>query len=350
MKIKVKGLVFVGFAAAIMSAGAYADPDNTVTSKSYVDTKFQEKSESVSVGNASGTWTDLDTTIGNSASNNTAPTTAAVKSYVDTAIEGVTGGASSTYQSKSDSNYQIGGQNGTWADLGDGFVQGTNISIAEGQDGKLTIGAPASGTVTSGNTGLVSGGAVYDAIAAQATTDSTTYQAYSETPNQISNGNGGWKSLDSVIDSTTASSASAPTTAAVKTYVDSQATSAASGILTQSVTDGDTTHAPSGDAVNDFVTSAISTQATTDANTYQVKSTGASIGGANGTWTAVDASVTSTGTSVPTTTAVYNAIQAATNGNVIPAMPDTCTASAPCVLTNSTVDGSLTWVPIQQAE
>ena len=42
MKFKVKGLVFVGFAAAILSANAaLADPDNTVTSKSYVDNKFQ---------------------------------------------------------------------------------------------------------------------------------------------------------------------------------------------------------------------------------------------------------------------------------------------------------------------
>ncbi len=42
MKFKVRGLVFVGFAAAILSANAaLADPDNTVTSKSYVDTKFQ---------------------------------------------------------------------------------------------------------------------------------------------------------------------------------------------------------------------------------------------------------------------------------------------------------------------
>lgn len=42
MKVKIKGLVFVGFAAAILSANAMA-VDNTVTSKEYVDTHFQEK-------------------------------------------------------------------------------------------------------------------------------------------------------------------------------------------------------------------------------------------------------------------------------------------------------------------
>ena len=39
MKFKVKGLVFVGFAAAILSANAMA-ADATVTSKSYVDAKI----------------------------------------------------------------------------------------------------------------------------------------------------------------------------------------------------------------------------------------------------------------------------------------------------------------------
>ena len=59
---------------------------------------------------------------------------------------------------------------------------------------------------------------------------------------------------DSTTDTTLAASGETgklPTAATVKTYVDSQSASAASGILTQSITDADTTHAPSGDAVND---------------------------------------------------------------------------------------------------
>ena len=59
---------------------------------------------------------------------------------------------------------------------------------------------------------------------------------------------------DSTTDTTLAASGETgklPTAATVKTYVDSKASSAASNILTQSITDGDTTHAPSGDAVND---------------------------------------------------------------------------------------------------
>ena len=61
-------------------------------------------------------------------------------------------------------------------------------------------------------------------------------------------------------------------------------------------------------------------------------------------------SASSTDTQYPSAKAVYDAIDNATGGNTIPEMPNTCTAAAPCVLTNSTSDGSLVWVPIQQAE
>lgn len=44
MKIKVKGLVFVGFAAAIMSASAMADPSGTtITSLAYTESTYQKK-------------------------------------------------------------------------------------------------------------------------------------------------------------------------------------------------------------------------------------------------------------------------------------------------------------------
>ncbi len=43
MKVKIKGLVFVGFAAAILSANAMADDTNTVTSKAYTEATYQKK-------------------------------------------------------------------------------------------------------------------------------------------------------------------------------------------------------------------------------------------------------------------------------------------------------------------
>ena len=54
MKFKVRGLVFVGFAAAILSANAMAASDNTVTSKSYVDTHFQNVADRVQDLTATG--------------------------------------------------------------------------------------------------------------------------------------------------------------------------------------------------------------------------------------------------------------------------------------------------------
>ncbi len=43
MKFKVKGLVFVGFAAAILSANAMAADENVVTSKSFTEATYQKK-------------------------------------------------------------------------------------------------------------------------------------------------------------------------------------------------------------------------------------------------------------------------------------------------------------------
>ncbi len=48
MKIKVKGLVFVGFAAAILSASAMADPSGTtITSLAYTENTYQKKDTAV---------------------------------------------------------------------------------------------------------------------------------------------------------------------------------------------------------------------------------------------------------------------------------------------------------------
>lgn len=330
MKFKVRGLVFVGFAAAILSANAMAASDNTVTSKSYVDTHFQQKSTAASIGNSEGNWTALAGTVTNDST--TAPTSAAVKDYVDNAIDSVTGGATSTYQTKSTKNYQIGGQGGEWADLGDGFVQGTNISIAEGQDGKLTIGAPASGTVASGNTGLVSGGAVYDAIAAQATTDSTTYQAYSNAANRVSDGNGGWKALGTTLDTTDAgydaNNAVTAGTIAAALAENAEATTYTAGTNVQISADNEIS--------------------ATD-TTYTAGSNITIDAANNNAIAATTGAVADNAATLVTGDAVYDYVQSQTNGQVLP-MPTNCTATDPCALITDGTTGSPMWVPIAQAE
>lgn len=106
MKIKVKGLVFVGFAAAIMSASAVADPSGTtITSLAYTDATYQQKTAASHSGeilymqsnNAGdigykGVLTDesmanVNTGTAGAGTNDTKiPTARAVKGYVDDAI------------------------------------------------------------------------------------------------------------------------------------------------------------------------------------------------------------------------------------------------------------------------
>ena len=291
MKVKVKGLVFVGFAAMIFAANAMA-VDNTVTSKDYVDTKFQTKA------NIQTSFTDQNKT-----SETLYPSMGAVTSAL-----AETG---ATVQNGTLSVTQAGSTVGTFT-----ANQATNSTVTidlTGADGTtITLDtannqfkANTTGGVAENGTNLVTGGQVYDAIAASE--EATTYTADSTTI-----------SLD------TNNQFSANTTGGV----------AENG--TNLVTGGQ-------------VYDAIADQATTDANTYQTLSTEASIGGTNGAWTPVDATVSSSGTSVPTTAAVYNAIQSATGGNSIPTMDTSiCNASHPCVLTNDTSTGNLVWERIAQ--
>jgi hypothetical protein len=62
MKVKIKGLVFVGFAAAVFAQSAmaanpsYQTSANTVTSKKYVDEKFQPFADRVEIGTGTGQY------------------------------------------------------------------------------------------------------------------------------------------------------------------------------------------------------------------------------------------------------------------------------------------------------
>lgn len=58
MKVKIKGLVFVGFAAAVFASSAMAAGENIVTSKHYVDNKFQtlENITTASEAQVEGAW------------------------------------------------------------------------------------------------------------------------------------------------------------------------------------------------------------------------------------------------------------------------------------------------------
>ena len=371
MKVKVKGLVFVGFAAMIFAANAMA-ADNTVTSKEYVDTKFQTKA------NIQESFTDQNRT-----STTLYPSMAAVNAEL-----------TATGNSIGDGQIDIqlnGTSKGTFT-VNQAGPTTVNVNGVEVTSNKVdsTTGLSASST----DTQYPSAKAVYDALNGA---EHSNFQEYSTTANQISNGTGGWKNLDNVIDATTASSASAPTTAAVKAYVDAQAESAAGDILTGTQSTTDTTHAltnaatttalngkedasnkvtsmdsqstdaqyPSAKAVYDALhntanvgNGTIDVQLNgTSKGTFTVNQAGDATINVNGvevTSNKVDSttglSSSSTDTQYPSAKAVYDAIGNATGGNTIPEMPNGCDATHPCVLTNDTTDGHLVWVPIQQAE
>lgn len=371
MKFKVKGLVFVGFAAAILSANAMAAGDNTVTSKSYVDNKFQVKSSGISLGGEEGSWVALDNTINaTTASSAAAPTTAAVKSYVDNQVQTAGG----NYQSKSTVAQQVSDGQGGWQNL----TKDT--------------------TVTEDSPNPVTSGAVYAAIAAQHTTDTGDFQPQATDNLQLGGANGTWADLGtgfasgtyttkSVDDATgivtieanattdgtlpAADATKLPTAGAVKTYVDNKATSAASNILASTQDDTDTGHA----LTNAATTTALAgKQALQSGDTYQVSK--------NGSWTAANGAVADSGTHITTTNeadgsviinvsdttnvgsgitststsltegkAVYEYVNTVNNGQAFPAQPtaegETCDANHPCALVND--NGTISWKRIAQA-
>lgn len=90
MKVKIKGLVFVGFAAAVFAQSAMATISaNTadkkiVTSKYYVDSNFQEKEDKVKIGNGTGEFASVSAITETQWSNsNLYPSMPVLKGLVD---------------------------------------------------------------------------------------------------------------------------------------------------------------------------------------------------------------------------------------------------------------------------
>ena len=166
MKVKIKGLVFVGFAAAILSANAMAANEaQTVTSKAFTEATYQKKSTAASIGNSEGTWTNLTQSVTSSSDHTTAPTAKAVYDAIDTAVQAIEDGA--VYQEKSTVAQQVSDGAGGWQAL----TKDT--------------------TVTENSANPVTSGAVYSAINAL----DNEYQEKSTVAQQVSDGAGGWQAL-----------------------------------------------------------------------------------------------------------------------------------------------------------
>lgn len=310
MKFKVKGLVFVGFAAAILSANAaLAASDNTVTSKSYVDTHFQQKSTAASIGNSEGNWTPLDASIPASGGESSAPTSAAVRNALANATQ-VTNFVSSTIT------------DGVTTKAPSEDAVHDALALKEDSNNKVT-----SMSSESTNAQYPSAKAVYDALNGA---EHSNFQTYSDTANRVSDGNGGWKALGTTLDTTDtdnydANNAVTAGTIAAALDANKQATTYTPGTNVQ--------------IVNNEI-SATDTTYTAGSNI--------TITGDNNAIAATTGAVADAVTTLVTGDTVYDYVQSQTGGNVIPPMPNTCTATAPCALV--TVNGAPSWQPIAQAE
>ena len=263
MKVKVKGLVFVGFAAAIFAANAMADDaadKKTVTSRYFTEQTYQKISNKVQSTDANPDWT----------SNTQYPTMATVNAKVTELSNAV-----STIQGDNEYTKVTTSTSG-----------GVTTKTVELQQTAATQNSELTGTLdTTTSKKLVTAGAVSSLI-------------------------------DTSLSDSTNTDTTFPTSAAVVSYaekLDNKATS----ITTGTGGNFDSTDAyPTTSAVYDFVT----TQAQSDAAAYQVKvsqgSTGLYVGARNAgdtdsVWKQITTSTVATETSAGS--GVYTNAGASTN-------------------------------------
>lgn len=366
MKFKVKGLVFVGFAAAILSANAMAEATdaNTVTSKAYVDTKFQTIANLSQQGDLTGN--QLNTT-----SDTTYPSEKKVAAALE-AVGGTVGNGTIDIQLN-------GASKGTFTvnQSGNGTVNVDGVEVTANKAGTITgnesdttkypttkavadyVSSELNDTsnVGDGTLSITVNNTTQSFTANQAGNTTFSVTGLEETANKLDG------SAGNTIADNTSSTTAYPSAKAVADYVATQA--AVTNFVSQNITDGVTDKAPSEDAVHDALalkadTSSIGngTLSVTVNNTTQTftanqaGNTTFSITGLEETANKVDSttglSASSTDTEYPSAKTVYDAIQDATGGNTIPEQDSTlCDATHPCALINE--NGTLTWQRIAQA-
>ena len=363
MKFKVKGLVFVGFAAAILSANAMAaNEDKTVTSKAFTEATYQAKTLANNSGKvlqmASNTAGDIGyISIDGTVTENS--TNLVTSGAVQAAIEAVETGAGTSYQDRSaagEAQYVADG-NGGWEaltttatptqDSTTPFTAGGAYTLDQAKEDVSNKTQTVAATGSTSNDKYPSETAVRAAITAAA----GDYQTKSTTAQQVSDGAGGWQALTTTA--TPSQNSTTPFTAG-GAYTLDQAKENVSN-KTQSV-------AATGSTDNDkypsetAVRAAITAVETAAANAYQDRSVAAEaqyVADGNGGWEALtkDTTVTSGSSNPVTSDAVYNAILDATGGNTIPEKnTNICDATgyAPCALVAES-DG-LHWYTIATAD
>ena len=368
MKMNVKGLVFVGFAAAVFAGAAQADGDKIVTSKTYVDNKITQTLTTSTTTAPSENAVKEALALKYDANNPSGYITSA-----DVPVKAIkANGASTNLQPDANGVVELPAA----ATVNDGTLSvqvGTNAAqtFTANQSGTttITLGAAAGKDLATGvaanDTGLVTGDQVNTAINSAINTASTDYATAAQGTTADSaiqsvkvNGTALTADANKAVDVTVptavtdlsdaanyqlvanisnavatdaASTTKYPSVKAMKDYVDGA--SSATNFVHNGITDGVTDKAPSEDAVHDALA--------LKANTADLGTAAAANLATNG--------VASGENGLVTGAEVNTAIQAATNGITIPANgtgDNECTANAPCALV---YDGtSATWKRIQQ--
>ncbi len=350
MKMNVKGLVFVGFAAAVFAGAAQAAGDKIVTSKTYVDAKISDaatisSSSTSTAPNEKAVYDALALKANDSAvikgvndpegtpltATNGVVTLPAAQAVNDGTLTITVDGTAKTFKANQATNESVT----VTVPVKSVTVGGTEVTPSG--TGAVALGSAAGANlatngVASGETGLVTGGEVNTAIADALEDVAGDYQIKSGAAYNLGNASGGWTAL-------TADEQAAIGSGITSTKVSAYDTHVADTDIHVTTTDKTTWNAKVGS-----VTTGTSGTGTITVDNQQVQVYG--LGTAAGADTTT--TIASGGTGLPTAGTVYTAIEDA-KAAVLPANGTgdaACTTDNPCALV---YDGTTTeWKRIQQ--
>ncbi len=362
MKVKVKGLVFVGFAAAILSANAMA-ADNTVTSKSYVDNKFQ-------------TIENIETEY--TATNKNSTTEYPAMSALTQALSENGGVVNDSRVSVTQNGASIGSFSTNQATGSTLAIAGADWNAASGTAGFIANKPTVDTTFNAASTNAATSAAIADYVTntvkaeenvqANWTETDTTSDAYIQNkPTALSQftddiGDQKTANMSSNMTTDTGSTTKYPSVAAVEDYITNtvKAEENVQADWTETDTDNDAYIQNKPTALSQFTDdidarNAIDSITVGGAAVAPDSNKAVALGAAAGK--GADTSITSSATdnNVPTSKAVYDYVDGLPAAD-IPAMPTQaddptgyCDAAHPCALVTDETTGQPVWKRIAQA-
>ena len=282
--MKVKNIMFFGFAAAILSTAAA----NAAATTNYGSAKANESEKNIVTS----------------------------KYYVDTNTDALRADIAA-----------IPAANNATITVKAGDTTVTSFTVDQSSNANIELGTAvalnSTSTVEEDGTGLPTAGAVYTYVGSAISGAAGDYQVASQTANQVSDGNGSWKALGTTLN-TAAEGYEAGNAVTAGTIV-----SALSGKQDTLTFDNAPTENSTNPVKSGGVYTALAGKEDTSNKAAAIVTTGA------------DANITSTD-EYASTKAVYDYVQTQTGGVTIPSMPGTCTGKNCALVAQS--DGSMAWI------